>query len=178
MYNGQTTLRSGWYVVAGSATNAARITVSGDVHLILCDGVTLTLPAGITVENGNSLTVYGQGGDSGRLFAGTDGTTDVNGNYIATCPNTCAGIGGNPSNAGGAVTIHGGTVVAAGGDLSAGIGGGEMGGGGNVTIYGGSVSAAGGDEAAGLRHDHQRTAALYLRLRVLYSVNEGILRID
>ncbi|MBP5788065.1 MAG: hypothetical protein J6Y19_09660, partial [Kiritimatiellae bacterium] len=148
---GQERLESGWYVVADNVVNNNRITVAGDVRVILCDRRTLTVPLGINVEGNNSLTVYGQGGDSGRLFAGTDGTTDADGNYIATCPDNCAGIGGNQVGDGGTVTVHGGTVVAAGDSRrGAGIGGGQDGYGGTLTVYGGTVAAQGGQYGAGI----------------------------
>ncbi|MFI3227252.1 MAG: hypothetical protein R3Y09_07570, partial [Clostridia bacterium] len=54
----QTTWSSGWYEVTGQVTISSRITVTGDVHLILADGATLTASAGITVNEGNSLTIY------------------------------------------------------------------------------------------------------------------------
>lgn len=40
-----------WYAVDGSVTITDRITVSGDVHLILCDNATLTAEQGITVAD-------------------------------------------------------------------------------------------------------------------------------
>lgn len=61
-----------------------------------------------------------------------------------------AGIGGgwNPSTAGGAITIHDGTVIADGGSSSAGIT--SRWGGGLVTINGGTVTADGGEYGAGI----------------------------
>ena len=50
---------TGWYVVNGNITISSRITVSGDVHCILADGCQLTAGSGITLKEGNSLTVYG-----------------------------------------------------------------------------------------------------------------------
>ena len=49
---------AGWHVVNGDVTIASRITVTGDAHLILCDGATLTASAGMNVSDGNSLTIY------------------------------------------------------------------------------------------------------------------------
>lgn len=48
-------------------TIGSRVTVSGTVNLILCDGATLTVNGGITVNGSNSLTVYGQTKDTGTL---------------------------------------------------------------------------------------------------------------
>lgn len=48
---------SGWYRTT-SSTITDRITVVGDVNLILCDGSTLTAAEGITITEGSSLTVW------------------------------------------------------------------------------------------------------------------------
>ncbi len=143
-----TNLSAGWYVVTDSVTISGRITVSGEVHLILTDGYTLTASDGITVSTGNSLTIYGQTQGTGAL------TATCSGDYGA-------GIGGgnNPQTAGGeacgTVTINGGRVTAEGGTNSAGIGGssspsGSGEDGGTVTINGGVVTAKGGQMAAGI----------------------------
>ena len=55
-------LTGGWYAVKSDVTVSSRIKVKGSVNLILCDGATLTASEGITVPNGNSLTIWGQGG--------------------------------------------------------------------------------------------------------------------
>lgn len=162
---------NGWYVAQGEVTigtddNPQRVTVTGDVHLILTDGCTLTVNGGIQVEKGNSLTIYGQSeqtGTMGRLIASiTEEDASI---YHAV-------IGGNGSdtggNEGGAVTIHGGFVSATatifnhnakagtgdtvgndvysiGSAYGAAIGGGggnvDGGDGGTITIYGGVVEA-------------------------------------
>ena len=62
-----TTWSSGWYVVNTDTTISSRVTVSGTVNLILCDGATLTASKGITLTGDNSLTIYGQTKDSGTL---------------------------------------------------------------------------------------------------------------
>ena len=90
-------------VTIGTDDNPQRVTVTGDVHLILTDGCTLTVNGGIQVEKGNSLTIYGQSeqtGTMGRLIASiTEEDASI---YHAV-------IGGNGSdtggNEGGAVTI-------------------------------------------------------------------------
>ena len=46
-----------WYVAQGDITIGRRITVTGDVHLILADGSALTASLGIGVSSGSSLTV-------------------------------------------------------------------------------------------------------------------------
>ena len=57
--SGSTSWTEGWYIVESDVTIGSRITVSGTVHLILADGLTLTAPKGIEVAKGNSLTIYG-----------------------------------------------------------------------------------------------------------------------
>ena len=98
-----------WYVVNSTFPIDDRVTVSGEVHLILADGCSLTVNGGIQVASGNSLTIYAQsdGEQMGKLEI-----TDV--------AEYNAGIGGNGSSSGngetaGAITIHGGTVTATGG---------------------------------------------------------------
>lgn len=108
----------GWYVVkkSGPATIHGRVTVTGDVRLILEDGCDLTINGGVGVDTGSSLTIYGQSDDEavmGKLTAKAANAGD-------------AGIGGGQGGDSGAITISGGTVEAAGGkDGGAGIGGGS-----------------------------------------------------
>ena len=120
---------AGWYVVNSNVTISERVTVTGKVHLILANGYTLNATKGITVTGGNSLTIYGQSGGTGKLTAKGDQLQ--------------AGIGGNNGQSGGAITINGGTVNATGGLQAAGIGGGYNGAGGTITINGGTVTAEG-----------------------------------
>jgi len=77
-----TTMSSGWYVVNSDVTVSSRITVSGSVNLILVDGCTLTASDGISLNAGNTLTVYGQTADTGHLSATTK--TDTYG-YAGIC---------------------------------------------------------------------------------------------
>ncbi|MGN0523930.1 MAG: beta strand repeat-containing protein [Eubacterium sp.] len=127
-----TSWSSGWYVVEGSITNSNRISVSGDVHLILKDGCTLNATSGILVSSGNSLTIYGQSLGTGKLIATawTDGGD--------------AGIGGVHHSTAGSITINGGNIEATGYNGGAGIGGGHAGAPQSVTINGGNVIANGG----------------------------------
>ena len=103
-WNGSTT--GGWYVAQGDITINQRVTVTGDVRLILTDGCTLTVNGGIQVEEGYSLTIYGQsdGADTmGKLTASiTSENTDL---YNAA-------IGGNAGETGGTLTVYGGAVEA------------------------------------------------------------------
>ena len=149
-----------WYVVEDSVTISGKVTVNGDVHLILVDGKTLTTA---TVEINGSLTVYGQNGQSGKLVA-TDPRTGeissgygiyVNGGLIinggvieASVPNAEFGYG---IYVNGALIINGGTVTATGGKTT--VAENETTGKnccgiyvyeGDITINGGLVTARGG----------------------------------
>ena len=163
VYSGQTTLASGWYVVREDAEAGSRIGISGDVHLILRDGATLTAPKGIQVTGTNSLTIWGQvrgtgalvvnGPDSGMAGIGGNnaqscGVLVINGGTVtATGGSMGAGVGGGNGGNGGAIAINGGTVTATGGPMGAGIGGGNGGNGGAIAINGGTVTATGGEDA-------------------------------
>ena len=153
-----------WYVVNGNVTIADRITVTGDVHLILANGCKLDAEKGISVTSGNSLTIYGQSGGSGQMIAGTAGIADDYNSGMEFY----AGIGGDRGNNGvyahGTITINGGTITAHGGVAAAGIGGG---GGvsynketnGTITINGGTVNATGGKDGAGIGGGSQNNVA-------------------
>ncbi|MBQ7597629.1 MAG: InlB B-repeat-containing protein [Clostridia bacterium] len=150
----------GWYVVNGVVTISSRITVIGEVNLILADGATLNATAGITVTGSNILNIYGQTDGTGTLVAkstngagiggssyGNSATITINGGVVnATGGRVGAGIGcGQQANVG-TITINGGTVTATGGDSGgAGIGGGQQNRvGGTITINGGDITATGG----------------------------------
>ena len=163
-----TTWNGGWYVVNNIVTIGSRVTVSGEVHLILADGASLTVNDGINVAEGNSFSVYAQSDSEnmGALTAtgvdfaagigggshGSGGNITISGgNVTASGGDGAAGIGnGKDSGSGGNIIIHGGSVKATGGQYAAGIGGGLMGSGGTITIHGGSVTANGGPYAAGI----------------------------
>ena len=139
----QVTLYEPWYVITGTNVQCyAGIVILGNVNLILADGAKLTAlgtvkNAGIQVSGVvNSLTIYGQDNQSGRL--------EVTGG------NKAAGIGGGSEGSGSNITINGGTITANGGDSAAGIGGGFDGSGSNITINGGTITANGDTYAAGI----------------------------
>ena len=135
------------YVANGEVNIADRITVTGNVTLILTDGCTLRAPNGIEVRKGNSLTI--EGGTNGT------GTLTIEGG-------TRAGIGGGYKKSTwsvtyltqyGDITINGGIVNVQGGNQCAGIGGdfnSELDDNGTITINGGVVNATGGTGAAGI----------------------------
>ena len=124
------------FVVRGYFTNNHRITVSGTVNLVLLGGSELKALKGITVTEGNTLNIYGEGVDFSAL--------------IATGESNQAGIGGGDHQNAGTINIYGGKVIATGGYSGAGIGGGSYGSGGNVNVYGGLVNATGGTYGAGI----------------------------
>ena len=178
----------GWYVVNGtveigsagddsaedgsSDVDVQRVTVSGDVHLILTNDAKLTVSGGIGVNENNSLTIYAQpttedetpgsltvenveqnnagiGGDNHQ----SGGTITINGGEInATGGIGGAGIGGGSkiNVSGGTITINGGEITANGGDNGAGIGGGSASSGGIITINGGTIATTGGNLGAGI----------------------------
>ena len=132
--NTTTSWNTGWYVAEGEVTIDTRVTVTGDVKLILKDGCKLTVIGGIRLADSNKLTVLGQPAGTGELNLTCNGT-DKGSN---------AGIGGNIHESAGILTVHGGTVNAESG-YAAGIGGGAGGGnGGTVTVYAGTVRASSG----------------------------------
>ena len=164
-----TTLTTGWYAVKYDVEIGSRISCNGDVHLILFDGVTLTVPKGITVSEGNSLTVYAQSTDAstmgaisisapalhdagiGGISSVSAGVITINGGSVqVTGGKNAAGIGGTYHGSAGTVTVNGGMVTATGGQNGAAIGGGIYGVGGTVTINGGTVHAIGGVNGSGI----------------------------
>ena len=135
----------GWYVVNGDVTIGQRVTVTGDVHLILTDGASLDAAQGVNVGAGNSLTIYGQSDGTGELYA------NYNNGSRGMLQNASAGIGSNEYEGCGTITINGGRIFACGGvpGISAGAG---IGCGWNpstyrgtesITINGGCVTAKG-----------------------------------
>ena len=113
-----------------------RVTVNGDVHLILCNSVSLKIPEGIIVTEGNSLTIYGQIHNEGKLIiqdakvnhAGiggglyeTCGTVTINGGDITVASSKRGAVCGNGADY--AVAVFGGSFTVSGGAISAGAGG-------------------------------------------------------
>ena len=154
---------TGWYVVQGTVEIGSRVTVDGDVHLILADGCKLTVNGGIKVEDPNALTIYAQSTDEstmgtlntpnvgsydaaigGNNGGGSGGTITINGGFVKAEGNYGAGIGGGGGNggSGGTITVNGGYVEAT-STWGTGIGGGNGGSGGTITITGGFVEAKG-----------------------------------
>ncbi len=147
MTSAMTTLESGWYVLANSLAFTQVVTIDGDVKIVLEDGKSLTVSGGsftgkpgISLTEGNSLTIYGQTEGTGALTA------------TAATYSNCAGIGTGYNENFGTITINGGVITAT-GEGGAGIGAGSGGDGGTVVINRGSVTATGGSNGAGIGGD-------------------------
>ena len=119
-----------WYVLTEDTLLSHKVRVFVGANIILCDGKELTCKKGIVAENSNTLNIYGQKADTGKL--------------TCTADEKCAAIGGDDDNSKdtvGTIRIFGGTVSANGGNYAAGIGGGYKTGNGTIEIYGGTVNA-------------------------------------
>ncbi len=137
-----------WYVVSSDATISGTCSfINSHTHLIVCDGVTLTINGYNAKLLGNygSLTIYGQSGGSGNITANTGGqclnfigNVTINGCTINATSELQRSIYGSYN-----VIINRGTVTAT-SSRSYGIVGD------NVTINGGTVSATGGSGYAGI----------------------------
>lgn len=114
------------YYIAGGMELKSRVEIKGDVKLILSWGSYLRAPKGISVTEGNSLTIYAEASDTGAIIASYGDDIDA------------AAIGGSMSENSGVITIHGGTVTAD-GYRCAGIGAGQ-GTKGHVEILGGNIN--------------------------------------
>ena len=132
---------TGWYVAEGEVTIPSRVTVAGEVNLILANNADLTIEGGIQVQGtGNSLIIWAQSHASGGDWTDPDKYDEV-GKLTATAADasSSAGIGGTSNgsttvNNGGTVTINGGVITATGGsgNLTSGTGGGATGGGAGI----------------------------------------------
>ena len=142
-----------WYVVKKSI-NMRHFAVSGEVHLILCDGVEVRVP-GITVttdkgeKRKTELHIHSQSNKTGQ------------GKLITVATSSgVPGIGTLPDSQPGVIVIHGGDITARGAKGAAGIGGAACTGGwlpvtkrsyaGDVIIYGGKIDSRGGENGAGI----------------------------
>ena len=120
---GATSLAAGWYVVNSDIDYTGKVTLNGDVTIILCDGCTMNVGTEAPIEGngigGGSLTIYGQ-----TLDENLAGQLNVYANYndngsIASSYNQNSGNvfvrntgGGDQSSIDGNVHINGGKIVA------------------------------------------------------------------
>ncbi len=112
-------MTGGWYYLDGNVTKNGRVeSITGNVNLILTDGCTLDVK-GLYVPPNTTLTVYGQSGETGKLYSHPSGG---------------AGIGGYSGHDNGNIVIHGGTIDAYGYDHCAGIGSNDGQTGGDIVI--------------------------------------------
>ena len=126
-----------WYVADKTMKINERITVTGDVNLVLCDGVHLHAEQGITVAAGNSLTIWAQS-DGEHM-----GALSANGRAAGAGIGGLSGLNGANGGTAGSVIIQGGTITAMGGS-AAGIGGGA-GAHSNMALRSGTTGGAGGN---------------------------------
>ncbi len=145
-----TTWKTGTYVLNRNImfSDKTRITVEGDVTLILNEGCRMISNQGITVNEGSKLTING----SGELWASNYGDNDD------------SAIGSRDRKDAGTIVINGGTIKAyatywKGNNYGAAIGGGNHGSCESVIITGGSVKAVGGEYASGIGGGYTREGA-------------------
>ncbi|MGN0370934.1 MAG: chitobiase/beta-hexosaminidase C-terminal domain-containing protein [Butyrivibrio sp.] len=124
-----------WYVVKETVNIADRMTILGDVNLIISDGVTMNANLAINIPDGSSLTIYGQEEQTGKLYVpnqssgwrngiclNTSGSVTLNGGILDASGawNGEAAIGGGPYGAeGGKTTVNRGQLIVTGGNSSA-----------------------------------------------------------
>ncbi len=132
------TFSEGWWALGKSLKYSRRVTISGNVNLILRNNATLTCYDGIYVPKGSSLTIW----------APTDG--DPRSQLVVTASRYNAGIGAVQGEDAGTITINGGDIKVEGGTRAAGIGGADNANAGPVIINGGRVDARGGNQGAGI----------------------------
>ena len=131
-------IRNNEYIVLQRVNLDSRLYAEGDVDIYLTDSAELNAYAGIDVDKGTTLSVYGE---YGKLSAGT---RDYG--HVAYTDRYQPGIGASENQYTGEIIINGGIVSAAGGKYAAGIGGN----GATVRINGGEVYASGGEYAAAI----------------------------
>ena len=134
-------LTAGTYIVEGTATCDGKLTLLGEVNLILENGSTLTVDDGIsTGSEYASLNIYGQGISSsmGQLIVNNNSTKDQ----------TAIKVNG--------LTIHGGKVVA---NATQETGNGIFTYGGSFTLYNGVLDASANGDGIGLYSNSNPTIA-------------------
>ena len=124
--NTMTTLAGGWYVVNSDVTFSGKLSTnaSGDVHIILCDGATLTAK-NIVFDHSNHLYIYGQSHGTGTAsisYIEAANSLQIYGGIINAA--------GNITSPTGSVGIYGGNVTAA-----------QISGKYNLTFTGGTITA-------------------------------------
>ena len=139
-----------------TVSSSINVTGTGNVNLVIADGVTLTAKRGITIADGATLTVEGPGSVNVKGSVGYNGSDGSNGGAGGAGGMGGAGITGSLIVNGGSISIsggRGGTGGTGGNSYSGGAGGaGGMGGAGitgSLIVNGGSISISGGAGGAG-----------------------------
>jgi len=140
-----TNLFSGWYVVTGNVSYSGSLCcvrdLIGNMHLVLCDGASLTINSSDYAIDAYNLTIYGQTQGTGTLNANSTNNTciyaeydniTINGGNVSATSSDGTGLCAQTGN----ITINSGNVEASG---DYGIYASQ----GNVTINGGNVEASG-----------------------------------
>lgn len=133
---------AGTYIVEGNVTCDGKLTLKGQVNLILKDGAKLTVSDGINHFSGGSLTIYGQSDDEATM-----GQLVVNSSLEGIYVNNLTIHGGKITASGfsyyeaihsyAAMTVYAGIVDATSPDGSAIL----IGGNGPLTVHGGKITA-------------------------------------
>ena len=129
LQGGEETLTSGWYVVNDDVEYTGKITLGGDVNIILADGkkMTVTNRYGYAIYGlGKALHIYGQSQGTGALTAtaeisiisdydaGRDGFLGIHGGVVTASTSNGIGIGVYSATADGGIVINGGRLMASG----------------------------------------------------------------
>ena len=156
LQGGETTLTSGWYVVNDDVEYTGKITLGGDVNIILADGKKMTVTNTddyAIYGDGKALHIYGQSQGTGALTATAEGTDAISIGYdeiasrdgflgihggVVTASSYDTGIGVYSATADGGIVINGGRLMASGSDFGIYCEGGHF------DILGGQVTANGG----------------------------------
>ncbi len=133
-----------------TVSSSINVTGTGNVNLVIADGVTLTAKRGITIADGATLTVEGPGSVNVKGSVGYNGSDGSNGGAGGAGGMGGAGITGSLIVNGGSISIsggRGGTGGTGGNSYSGGAGG--AGGKGGYGVGDGGEGGAGGTGGAG-----------------------------
>ena len=123
--NFPTALSDGWYAVKGDVIVLNQIEISGNVNLILTDGCALNVADSIHLTSGNTLNIYGQSKETGKLHIVPKSYTAI-GAYDKDCGN---------------LNIHGGIITAERSANGAAVGGSKA----VIKLFGGDLKAISGN---------------------------------
>ncbi len=123
--NFPTALSDGWYAVEGNVIVLNQIEISGNVNLILTDGCALNVADSIHLTSGNTLNIYGQSKETGKLHIVPKSYTAI-GAYDKDCGN---------------LNIHGGIITAERSANGAAVGGSKA----VIKLFGGDLNAISGN---------------------------------